>query len=100
MAVQIQLRRDTAANWAATNSMLVQGEPGLETDTGKIKYGDGITTWNGLAYHGANPILETAQIISTNLTLSSGSNGISAGPVQVAATYAVTVPANSTWVIL
>jgi len=50
MSVRIQLRRDTAANWASTNPTLTQGEPGYETDTGKIKYGDGSTAWNSLSY--------------------------------------------------
>ncbi len=32
------------------NPTLAAGEPGFETDTGKIKYGDGTTAWNSLAY--------------------------------------------------
>jgi len=50
MSVLIQLRRDTASNWASINPTLAQGEPGYETDTGKIKYGDGSTAWNSLDY--------------------------------------------------
>jgi hypothetical protein len=50
MATQIQLRRDVAADWTSNNPVLAQGEPGLETDTGFIKYGDGTTAWTGLAY--------------------------------------------------
>ena len=50
MSSKIQLRRDTADNWTATNPVLSQGEPGLETDTRKIKYGDGTTAWNLLDY--------------------------------------------------
>ena len=50
MANRIQLRRDTAANWTRENPILSQGEPGLETDTNKIKYGDGSTSWAGLPY--------------------------------------------------
>lgn len=50
MTSKIQIRRDTAANWTATNPTLAQGEPGLETDTRKVKYGDGTTAWTGLAY--------------------------------------------------
>jgi Major tropism determinant N-terminal domain len=50
MAVTIQLRRDTAANWTAANPTLAQGEAGLETDTGKLKIGDGATAWTGLGY--------------------------------------------------
>jgi hypothetical protein len=50
MATRIKLRRDTAANWTSANPILALGEPGLETDTRKVKYGDGSTAWNGLQY--------------------------------------------------
>jgi len=50
MSSKIQLRRDTAANWTSTNPVLSQGEPGLETDTNKVKYGDGTTAWTSLEY--------------------------------------------------
>jgi hypothetical protein len=50
MATQIKLRRDTAANWTSTNPVLSLGEPGIEIDTRKIKYGDGSTAWTLLAY--------------------------------------------------
>ena len=52
MADQIQVRRDTAANWTLANPILAQGEPGYETDTDKIKYGDGTTVWASLSYFG------------------------------------------------
>lgn len=52
MATQIQVRRDTAANWATVNPTLAQGEIGLETNTAKIKIGTGSTAWNSLAYAG------------------------------------------------
>lgn len=48
-----RIRRDTAANWASVNPVLKLGEPGLETDTRKVKYGDGATVWNALAYSAA-----------------------------------------------
>lgn len=50
MAVQIQLRNDTAANWTAANPTLAAGEAGIETDTGKMKIGTGSTAWSSLAY--------------------------------------------------
>jgi Major tropism determinant N-terminal domain len=50
MAVQIQLRRGTAAAWTSAATVLAQGEMGLETDTGKFKFGDGSTAWASLAY--------------------------------------------------
>jgi len=33
---------------------LAAGEPGYESDTGKLKIGDGTTPWNNLAYYGDN----------------------------------------------
>jgi hypothetical protein len=50
---QIQARRDTAANWTSTNPTLAAGEFGLETDTLKLKLGNGSTAWNSLSYVGA-----------------------------------------------
>lgn len=49
----IELRHDTAANWAAANTVLVKGEMGVEDDTGLFKLGDSITPWTGLAYANA-----------------------------------------------
>lgn len=46
----IQLRNDTAANWTSDNPTLAQGEMGMETDTNRIKFGDGTTAWNSLPY--------------------------------------------------
>ena len=50
MADLIQIRRDTAANWTSANPILAQGELGAETDTDKIKIGDGTTAWSSLDY--------------------------------------------------
>jgi hypothetical protein len=52
MAVQIQLRNDTAAAWAAANPVLAQGEMGLESNTSLFKIGDGVTAWGTLPYGG------------------------------------------------
>ena len=38
---------------AANNPVLADGEIGVETDTDKIKIGDGVTAWNSLPYAGA-----------------------------------------------
>ena len=49
---RILIRRDTAANWTSSNPTLAAGELGGETDTGKVKLGNGSTAWNSLAYQG------------------------------------------------
>ena len=46
----MQQRRDTAANWTSANPTLLAGEIGIESDTNKIKIGDGSTAWTSLAY--------------------------------------------------
>ena len=53
MAVQtqLQLRRGTASGWTSTNPVLAAGEIGFESDTGKIKIGNGSSTWTGLSYN-------------------------------------------------
>jgi|TARA_R100000479_G_scaffold174010_1_gene121306 hypothetical protein len=48
--VQMQQRRDTAADWTSADTILLSGEIGYETDTGKLKIGDGSTAWSSLDY--------------------------------------------------
>ena len=50
MASIIQIRRDTASNWTSANPTLAQGELGIETDTLKVKAGDGSTAWTSASY--------------------------------------------------
>ena len=54
MAVRIQFRRGTAAEWTSANPTLAAGELGYETDTAKFKLGDGSTAWTSLDYGGIN----------------------------------------------
>lgn len=46
----IQWRRGTAAEWTAADPVLENGEPGYETDTRRLKVGDGVTAWTALGY--------------------------------------------------
>ena len=48
--IQLQIRRDTAANWGTNNPVLAGGEWGLETDTNLLKMGDGVTAYWGVDY--------------------------------------------------
>jgi len=48
--VQMAQRSDTAANWTSANPILLAGELGHESDTDKLKIGDGTTNWSGLTY--------------------------------------------------
>jgi hypothetical protein len=63
----------------------------LKTDgTGTLSWGTAAT---------ASPILESYQTISSNYTITSGSNGFSVGPVTIATGISVTVPTGQVWLI-
>lgn len=47
---KILIRRDTAANWLSANPVLGDGEQGYETDTRKMKIGNGTAVWTSLPY--------------------------------------------------
>jgi hypothetical protein len=51
MAVQIQLRGGTAAQWASANPILAEREFVTETDTNKTKIGNGVDNYNDLPYN-------------------------------------------------
>ena len=59
---KIQLRRDTFANWTTNNPTPASGEPCFETDTGKFKIGDGITSYNNLPYQGDSGSIPTNMV--------------------------------------
>lgn len=46
-----EFRRGTASDWTNENPVLHSGEPGYETDTRKLKIGDGQHAWHDLAYY-------------------------------------------------
>lgn len=63
VAKKLLIRRDIRANWARVNPILLNGEMGYESDTGRLKIGDGVTPWNFLQYYvgngsGANGVLD------------------------------------------
>jgi hypothetical protein len=50
MPARIKVRRGSASDWKLANPVLFAGEPGLELDTRKLKFGDGETAWNDINY--------------------------------------------------
>jgi len=73
MADIIQIRRDTAANWTSANPILAQGELGVETDTDKIKVGDGSTAWSSLGY-----LIDTGSYLLASNNLSDLASSVTA----------------------
>ena len=74
MASIIQLRGGTAATWTTANPILAQKEMGIETDTNKIKLGDGTTAWTSLAYFETGEVTLSSSQVFTNKTITYASN--------------------------
>jgi hypothetical protein len=55
-----QARVDTYSSWSSLNPILARGQSGYESDTDKLKIGDGITSWNDLDYVTSPNIIETS----------------------------------------
>ena len=83
----IQLRAGTASAWTTANPILSADEPGYETDTQKLKIGDGATTWTALGY--ASAPLTKALVIATGLAPADIAAAPAASPTF---TGTVTVP--------
>ena len=62
--VRVDVRKDTSSNWTSANPTLKSGEFGYETDTGKLKIGDGSTAWTSLSYHGEGGGITTGKSIA------------------------------------
>lgn len=82
-----QHRRDTAANWATANPVLLAGEIGLETDTLKLKAGDGVTAWVSLSYvSGSAGSLLAANNLSDLANAATARTNLGLGTAATAAT--------------
>lgn len=78
VVTQIQVRRGTASQWTSTNPTLASGEWGYETDTGKVKIGNGTSGWTSLGYTGSGTV--------TSITAGTGLTG---GTITTTGTVAI-----------
>lgn len=84
--VRLQLRADTAANWTANDPVLLANELGRETDTGKIKIGNGSTAWSSLAYQPFGGQITNADIAANaEIAVSKLADGAARQVLQTAA---------------
>ena len=79
MTSRMQQRRDTAANWTSNNPILAAGEIGFESDTSKMKIGNGSSAWSSLSY------------VSSGGTVTSvtGGTGLTGGAITSSGTLAI-----------
>lgn len=75
VAATLLIRNDTASNWRTRNPILAKGEMGAEIDTGLLKIGDGIKTYNNLDYINASNNVDNKTIFLSNGKLTVGRYG-------------------------
>ena len=83
--VRIKQRIDTAASWESANPTLAAGELGIESDTNKIKIGDGATAWNDLVYKPGVGTAQGGEIF--NSATSAGANAHAEGSGSATGVY-------------
>jgi len=102
MANTIRIKRSAVPGRIPTTADLSSGELAVNISDGKLftrKETDGVVSIVEIGSSGAGPILQNAQAISASLSLRSGYNGLSVGPVEVADGATVEVPENAVWAI-
>ena len=64
--VKLRTRYDTVANWTSNNPVLLSGELGIESNTLKMKVGNGSAVWNSLPYLLNGDAFQAATTITVN----------------------------------
>mgnify|MGYP003341841230 CR=1 FL=1 len=91
--VRIQVRRGTSTDWSTVNPTLAAGEIGFESNTKKVKIGDGTTAWNSLDYISSDvPVIDEIAQDAVNSALTMG-DGLS--KVYNDAANTITLTANT-----
>ena len=71
LTVRIRQKYDTAENWSKNNPILLAGEIGIESNTNRIKIGNGTSHWNDLTYAGGGGGEGGSVIVDTTLSTES-----------------------------
>lgn len=110
MANTIRIKRSSVPGKIPTISDLSAGELAVNFADGKLftrKETGGVATIVEIGAGGggentapSGPIFFNAQSISSSLVFAAGYNGISVGPIEIAAGVTVEVPENAVWAII
>jgi hypothetical protein len=104
MANTVLHKRSSTASASPAVGDLSLGEIAVNTYDGKLFVKKSVSGTESIIEIGASggaggPIMQAAQTISTNVTLSAGHNGLSLYSVAVDSGATVEVPATSTWTV-
>ncbi len=94
---KLKMRRGTAAEWAASNPVLAEGELAFETDTGRTKIGNGVTGYSALpSYPTLDEMLEAQGIVQSAVADAEAAGTSAAASATAAATSATASQTAST----
>ena len=103
MANKLILKKSTVAGKVPLTTDLQIGELAINLTDNKLYTKDGSSNILQIN-HGApvanGAIYENSQTITSNYTITSGKNAMSAGPITINSGVTVTVPSGSNWVVL
>lgn len=80
----VPTRTATHADWISSNPVLANGEVGLESDTGVVKTGDGVTAWSALP---TSDVFQTSAQIAGDIANETGT-----GPAVFGTSPTLTTP--------
>lgn len=103
MANQLILKKSTVAGKVPLTTDLQIGELAINLTDNKLYTKDSssnILQINQGAPVANGAIYENSQTITSNYTITSGKNAMSAGPITINSGVTVTVPSGSNWVVL
>ena len=58
----IQFKRGTSQRWSESDYILQVGEPGYDTDTGRMKIGDGVHLWKDLLFQDEKAVVSRPSV--------------------------------------
>lgn len=94
------LRNDTKENWDEKNPVLLRGELGIEIDTRKFKFGDGVKAWKELDYaSGGNVVVAVGSPKATDIAYDVGTIWVDVENINVFILFAATETA-AAWIEL
>jgi hypothetical protein len=112
-AARVNLAVETSATGSTRLAVGTTAQRDASPSAGFIRFNTSLTRfegWNGSAWSavgggatggGTDDIfIENGQTVTTNYTITTNKNAMSAGPITIASGITVTVPSGSTWVVV
>jgi hypothetical protein len=101
---RLRMRGGTAAEWTTANPILLAREFGIETDTRRMKMGDGTTAWSSLAYFLAASDVRGQTSRATDATIAGAAAGTfrgigAAGTLDTATTSGLIIGTTDTFAL-